>query len=55
MNPHIQRWIDMVESGEVPACREMKQLVKKVKTAFRCENLVVDDALLEKYLGGSTP
>ncbi len=51
MNPHIQRWIDMVESGEVPACREMKLLVKKVKTAFRREKLVVDDALLEKYLG----
>lgn len=50
INPHIQRYIDLVESGEIEACAEQHKLVAHVRQRFEEENINVDEAQLEKYL-----
>lgn len=51
MNPRIQAYIDIVESGEIPMCREQLLLIKRVKAAFENEKIHVDDEQLERYMG----
>lgn len=46
----IQCYIDLVEKEKVRACKEQKQLIQLVKTTFETEELVVDEAQVEKYL-----
>ena len=50
LNPHLQEYIDLVESGAVNTCKEQRQLVALVKKAFATEKLFVDGAKIEKYL-----
>ncbi len=50
LNPHIQRWIDIVEHDEIKCCKEQKQLIKLIKKSFETEEVYTDDEQLEKYL-----
>ena len=47
---HIQEYIDIIERGEIRACKEQFQLIELVKTAFQTEKLRVDEVQIEKYL-----
>jgi len=47
----IERFIEMVESGEINTCKEIKALVKYVKYCFENEAIHVNAEQLEKYIG----
>jgi len=51
INQHILRYMEMVDSGEIEACIDQKQLVSLVRHCFATEDIYTDDAQLEKYLG----
>jgi len=51
VNPHILRYIEMVEGDEYLFCVEQKLLVAFVRHAFETEDIYTDDAQLEHYLG----
>ena len=51
INPHILRWIEMVEGGEVQSCEDQKKLVAYVRKCFETEKIYTDADQLEKYLG----
>lgn len=50
INPYILRWIEMVENGEIAACKEQKLLVEYVRKCFETEDIYTDEAQLEKYI-----
>ena len=50
LHPAVQEYIDLVESGAVPVCREQKQLVAQVKRAFETEAIYLDADQLGRYL-----
>lgn len=50
LNPSIQGYVDLVESGRVNTCLEQKLLIKYVNRVFETEDLFVDDERVEKYL-----
>lgn len=51
INPHILRYIQMVEDGEIPACQEQQLLVAHVRQCFETEDIYTDNEQLERYLG----
>ena len=51
INPHILRWIEMVEGGEIVACKGQVALCAHVRKCFETEDIYTDDERLEKYLG----
>ena len=51
MNYNITRYLDMVESGEIEACKDQRRLVEYIKKCFEAEDIYTDDEQLEKYLG----
>ena len=46
----VQEYIDIVESGKVNTCNEIKQLIKLVKKIFATEKLVIDYNQIDKYM-----
>lgn len=50
INPHILRYIEMVEGGEIRACEEQHLLVEHVRRCFETEDIRTDDEQLEHYL-----
>lgn len=48
--PHLQTYIDLIESGEINSCEEQKLLVQHVKHVFETENLKINEIQVEKYL-----
>lgn len=50
INPHILRYIEMVEQGKIEACAEQHDLVAMVRYCFKHEDIRVNDAQLEDYL-----
>lgn len=48
--PHLQPFIDLVESGELRTSKEVKALVSHVKHCLDTEDIYVDDDLAEHYL-----
>ena len=50
INPHILRYIEMVETGEIQACEEQHLLVAHVRKCFETETLTVNEKQLEQYL-----
>lgn len=50
INPHILRYIEMVESGEIIACEEQHLLVAYVRRCFKTEDIYTDDVQLKNYL-----
>lgn len=50
INPHILRYIEMVETGEIEACEEQHLLVAYVRKCFETEDIYTNDEQLEKYI-----
>lgn len=50
-NPHIERYLTMIESGEIESCEDQKLLAAYVRKCFETEGIYTDDEQLEKYLG----
>jgi len=50
INPHILRYMEMVEKGEIRACEEQHDLMVHVRKCFDTEDIYTDDEQLEKYL-----
>jgi phage terminase large subunit-like protein len=51
LNPHILRWIEMVENDEINTCKEQHQLAALVRHCFESEDIYTDNEQLEKYIG----
>lgn len=51
LNPHIERYIGMIESGDLRACKDQHALCKMVRNAFIEEDIYTDADQLEHYLG----
>lgn len=47
----IQQYIDIVRTGPFPSCKEQYQLCDFVEKVFATEDIYVDEAQLETYLG----
>ena len=50
ISPHLQKYIDLIESGERESCNEQKLLIEYVKKVFATEDLQVNEIQIEKYL-----
>src|SRR5665647_200132 len=50
LNPHILRYMEMVENGEINSCVEQHDLMVHVRRCFETEDIYVNDIQLEKYL-----
>lgn len=50
ISPHLQEYIDLIESGERESCNEQKLLIEYVKKVFATEDLRVNEIQIEKYL-----
>lgn len=50
ISPHIQTYIDLIESGEIKSCNEQKLLIEHVKKCFATEDLRINEIQVEKYL-----
>ena len=50
LHPHVLRWIEMVENGEIEACEDQKLLVAYVRKCFDSEDIYTDADLLNKYM-----
>lgn len=48
--PHLQPFIDLVESGDLKTSKEVKALVDHVKYCFDNEEIYVDEELADHYL-----
>ena len=46
INPHILRYIEMVEKGEIKACLDHYKLVAHVRRFFETEYIFTDDTQL---------
>lgn len=51
INPHILRYMEMVENGEIKVCIEQHALMVHVRKCFETEDVYIDDEQLEKYVG----
>lgn len=51
INHHILKYMEMVESGEIVACKDQLLLVAHVRKCFENEDIYINDEQLEKYLG----
>lgn len=51
INPHIARYMEMVENGEIRACEEQHLLAAYIRRCFESEPIYTDDEQLENYLG----
>lgn len=50
LNPHIQCFIDLVESGELRASKDVIALIAHVKKCFATEDIYVDEAQADHYM-----
>lgn len=50
LNPHIERYLHSIESGEVRACEDQLLLADHIRRCFRDEDIWTDGDRLEKYL-----
>lgn len=51
LSPFLQPFVDLVESGDLRTCRDIKALVRYVKKCFTTEEIYVDEELAGKYMG----
>lgn len=49
-DPRIENFMELVETGELNACKEIKALVKHVRHCFKTEQIYVDREQLDHYL-----
>src|SRR5690554_881697 len=47
-NPHIDRYIDGVRSGQIPACKELKQAMDLIEFKLNDPDVFIDHAKIEK-------
>ena len=47
----VERYLTMVESGEIEACKDQHLLVAYVRKCFETEDIYTDEEQLSKYLG----
>lgn len=50
-SPQIEEFMDLVESGELNACKEIKSLIRHVRYCFENERIHVNVEQLDHYLG----
>src|SRR5665648_45183 len=50
INPHILRYIEMIECFEIKACEEQHMLAQYVRGCFDKEQIYTNDEQLQKYL-----
>lgn len=50
LNPYIERYLTMNESGEVRACEDQLLLAAHVRQCFETEDIYTDSEQLEHYL-----
>ena len=50
INPHILRYMEMVENGEINSCVEQHDLMVHVRRCFATEDIYTNDEQLEKYI-----
>ena len=50
VDPRILRYIEMVESGSIQACKEQHLLVAHIRNCFETEDIYVDSKQLDNYL-----
>ena len=50
LNPHIQTFIDLVESGQLRASKDVHALICHVKKCFDTENIHVDEEQADRYI-----
>ncbi len=50
LSPHLQPFVDAVESGTLRADKEIKSLVEHVRYCFENEDIYVDEELADKYI-----
>lgn len=50
-NPHVERYLKMVENGEIESCQDQKLLAAMIRKCFENEDIYTDDEQLDKYLG----
>lgn len=51
LNPHIQNFIDLVESGKLRASKEVHALIDHVKHCFETEAIYVNAEQADRYIG----
>lgn len=51
IDPRVLRWIEMIEGGEIRACKEQHQLMRMVRRCFDEEDIYTDNEQLGNYLG----
>lgn len=51
LDPHIELYLDQVESGKIRVCEEQKLLIAHVLNCFEQEDIYTDSEQLENYLG----
>ena len=51
MNSNIEQYLQLVETDEIAACKEQKQLAAYVRRCFSTEDIYTDEKQLENYLG----
>ncbi len=51
LNPHVQTFIDLVESGKLSASKQVKALIRHVQDCFANEDIYIDEARADRYIG----
>lgn len=51
LNPHIEAYLAMIESGKIAVSKEQIALAAYVRNRFEIDDIYTDDEQLEKYLG----
>lgn len=51
LNPHIQKFIDLVETGKLRADKEVHALIDHIRYCFANEDIFVDEKQADKYIG----
>ena len=50
LHESLQKYIDLIENGEIESCEEQKLLIQLVKRTFETEELRINGVQVEKYL-----
>lgn len=51
INKYVAAWLDIVEQGKHETCEDQKLLAAYVRRCFATEDIYIDEAQLEKYIG----
>ncbi len=51
LSRHLQPFVELVESGRLNSCKDIKALVKHIRYCFETEDIYVDEDLADHYMG----